>query len=63
MVIGLVWAWWIGSLLAIAFGHVALRQIAQSGGAQKGRGFAVAGLALGYFGALTLLFALLSFVF
>ena len=63
MVIGLVWAWWIGSLLAIAFGHVALRQIAQSGGAQKGRGFAIAGLALGYFGALTLLVALLSFVF
>jgi uncharacterized protein DUF4190/uncharacterized protein DUF1707 len=61
MVIGLVWAWWVGSLLAIAFGHVALRQIAQSGGEQKGRGFAVAGLALGYFGALTLLFALLSF--
>jgi threonine/homoserine/homoserine lactone efflux protein len=55
LVVSLVWMWWIGSVLAIVFGHVALSQIHRSGGAQSGRGLAIAGLALGYFGATTLL--------
>lgn len=55
-VVGLLWMWWFGSVLAIVFGHVALNQIQRSG--QSGRGFAFAGLALGYFGVLTLLFAM-----
>ena len=58
LVLGVVWMWWIGSLLAIVFGHLALRQIARTGGAQSGRGMAVAGLVLGYFGALMLLLLL-----
>jgi hypothetical protein len=35
-------------------GHVALRQINNSGGRQTGRGIAITGLALGYLGLLTL---------
>jgi hypothetical protein len=61
-VCGLVWVWWIGSLAAIAFGHTALRQIARSGGAQGGRGLAIAGLALGYIGLVTVLITFIAVV-
>jgi hypothetical protein len=50
MVLGIVWMYWIGSILAIIFGHVALSQIKKSGGAQRGRGMAIAGVVLGYVG-------------
>jgi hypothetical protein len=49
LVLGIVWAFWIGSALAIVFGHVALGQIRQRN--QSGKGMAVAGLVLGYVGA------------
>jgi hypothetical protein len=55
LVLGLIWLWWLGSVLAVVFGHVALRQIARSG--QSGRGLAIAGLALGYLGLATMLVA------
>jgi Domain of unknown function (DUF1707)/Domain of unknown function (DUF4190) len=45
--------WVVGSALAIVFGHVALKQIAASEGEESGRGLAIAGLAIGYFGLLT----------
>jgi len=47
-------------VLALVFGHVALKQIARTGGAQGGRGMAIAGLVLGYLGVATLL---LTFAF
>lgn len=50
MVLGILWLGWLGSLLAVIFGHVSLGQIKKSRGAQTGRGFAVAGLVLGYVG-------------
>jgi hypothetical protein len=50
MVLGIVWVYWIGSILAVIFGHVALRQIKRSQGAQRGRGMAIAGVVLGYVG-------------
>jgi hypothetical protein len=50
MVLGIVWIYWLGSLLAVIFGHVALSQIGKSGGAQTGRGMAIAGVVLGYVG-------------
>jgi len=40
--------YWIGSILAVIFGHVALGQIKRTG--QSGQGMAVAGLVLGYIG-------------
>ena len=52
LVTGLLWMWWLGSVLAVVFGHVALRQINASGGRQGGRGLAVGGLILGYLGIL-----------
>ncbi len=50
MVLGIVWIYWIGSILAIVFGHIALRQIKESNGHRSGRGMAIAGLVLGYVG-------------
>ena len=50
LVLGIVWVFWIGSILAVVFGHVALSQIKRSMGALSGRGLAVAGLVLGYLG-------------
>ncbi len=48
MVLGIVWIYWIGSILAVIFGHLALKKIKESNGTQSGRGMAIAGLVLGY---------------
>jgi Domain of unknown function (DUF4190) len=50
MVLGIVWIYWIGSILAVVFGHIALSQIKQSTAPERGRGMAIAGLVLGYVG-------------
>ena len=50
MVLGIVWVWWIGSILALIFGYVAKGQINASGGAQGGKGMAIAGIVLGWVG-------------
>jgi Domain of unknown function (DUF4190)/Domain of unknown function (DUF1707) len=57
LVLGLLWMWWMGSVLAVVFGHIALKQIARSG--QSGRGLAIAGVVLGYIGLATLVLAML----
>jgi hypothetical protein len=57
---GILWLGWIGSALAIVFGHLALTQIRRAQGRENGRAIAIAGLALGYFGALTFLLTLLA---
>jgi hypothetical protein len=49
MVLGIVWIYWIGSILAVVFGHIVLRR-AKRNPAEKGYGFAVAGVALGWTG-------------
>jgi Domain of unknown function (DUF1707)/Domain of unknown function (DUF4190) len=54
-VLAVFWLGWIGSALAIVFGHVALSQIHRSRGTQWGRGLAIGGLVLGYF-AVSILF-------
>lgn len=46
--LGTTLLFYVGSILAIVFGHMALRQIARSRGAMGGRGMAIAGLVLGY---------------
>jgi hypothetical protein len=48
LILGITWIFWIGSLLAVILGHVALSQTDDSGGRQGGRGMAIAGLVLGY---------------
>ena len=49
MVLGIVWIYWIGSILAVIFGHVALSKIRKDPSI-GGRGFAIAGISLGWIG-------------
>jgi len=48
LVCAVAWFLWLGSFMAVIFGHVALRQIKNDGGRQSGKGLAIAGLAVGY---------------
>jgi hypothetical protein len=50
MVLGILWLYWIGSILAVIFGHIARHQVRESKGWQKGGGMAMAGLVLGWIG-------------
>lgn len=50
MVLGLLWLWGVGSVIALALGYSSRRQIEQSSGTQEGAGFAVAGIVLGWIG-------------
>lgn len=50
LVLGIVWIYWIGSILALIFGYIAKGQIDRSGGDQTGRGLAIAGIVLGWIG-------------
>lgn len=59
MILGILWICWLGSILAVLFGHIGLSQIKKSQGTQTGRGFAIAGLVLGYLGVFGLILALL----
>jgi hypothetical protein len=58
LVLGILWIFWIGSILALVFGYIAKSQIDGSRGAQGGRGLAIAGIVLGWVGVgMFLLFA------
>jgi hypothetical protein len=48
MVLGIVWVYGIGSILALIFGYVARNQIRQRD--QGGDGMAIAGIVLGWVG-------------
>jgi hypothetical protein len=50
MVLGILWIYWIGSILALVFGYIAKNQIDNSRGSQSGRGMAIAGIVLGWVG-------------
>ena len=54
MVLGILWIYWIGSVLALVFGYIAKGQIDKSAGRQSGRGMAIAGIVLGWIGVATL---------
>ncbi|GAA0895389.1 DUF4190 domain-containing protein [Pseudonocardia zijingensis] len=48
LVLGILWLYWVGSILALVFGYIARRQIAERG--ESGDGIAVAGIVLGWIG-------------
>jgi len=62
MVVGIVWIYWIGSILALIFGYIAKGQIDQSQGRQGGRGMAIAGIVLGWVGIGFLLLGIVAFI-
>ncbi|TCK21646.1 DUF4190 domain-containing protein [Pseudonocardia endophytica] len=48
LVLGILWIYWIGSILALIFGYLARQQIRERG--EGGDGLAVAGIVLGWIG-------------
>ena len=48
LVLGILWIYWIGSVLALIFGYQARKQIAERG--ESGAGLATAGIVLGWIG-------------
>jgi hypothetical protein len=58
MVLGILWIYWIGSIVALVLGYLALREIRQNPKAIEGRGMATAGVILGWVGVATLLLAI-----
>ncbi|MBV9314193.1 MAG: DUF4190 domain-containing protein [Pseudonocardia sp.] len=48
MVLGILWVYGLGSILALIFGYVARKQIRERG--ESGNGMAIAGIALGWVG-------------
>jgi hypothetical protein len=50
LVMGLLWIYWIGSILAICLGYAAKREIRSNPGRIEGQGMATAGIALGWIG-------------
>jgi hypothetical protein len=48
LLLGVLWIFWFGSILALVFGYRARKQIDQAGGTQQGRRLATAGIVLGY---------------
>ena len=57
MVLGILWLYWIGSILALVFGYVAKKQIRERG--EAGGGMATAGIVLGWIGVGILVLGLL----
>ena len=55
MVLGILWLYWVGSILALIFGYIARKQIRASQGQQGGDGMAIAGIVLGWIGVGVLL--------
>lgn len=53
LVLGIVWLYWVGSVLALVFGYVAKSQIRQRH--ETGGGMATAGIVLGWIGVGTLI--------
>lgn len=62
MVLGILWVYWIGSILALVFGYVSKGQINASGGQQGGRGMAIAGIVLGWVGIGVLILCIVAFI-
>jgi hypothetical protein len=58
LVCGVLWLFWVGSVLAVVFGILALGQIRARG--EGGRGLAIAGVVLGGLGMSTLVLAVIG---
>ena len=54
LVLGILWIYWLGSILALAFGYIAKKEIRDSNEPIEGSGLATAGIVLGWVGIGTL---------
>ncbi len=62
LVLGILWLWWVGSVLALVFGYIAKGQIDRSPATESGRGLAVAGIVLGWVGVGILALVIILFL-
>jgi hypothetical protein len=62
LVVGIVWLWGIGSVLALVFGYAARKQIRATGGLQGGNGMATAGIVLGWVGVVGAILAVIAII-
>ena len=60
LVLGIVWIYWIGLILALIFGYLAKGEIDRDPQRVEGRGMAIAGIVLGWVGVATLVLALVA---
>jgi len=59
LVLGVLWIYWIGSVLALIFGYLAKKEIRDSREPMDGNGLATAGVVLGWVGMGTLAMVIL----
>ena len=59
MVLGILWLYWVGSILAVIFGHIALSQCKQDPNL-GGKGMAIAGVVLGWIGVAFIILAIIG---
>jgi hypothetical protein len=57
LVLGILWMYWLGSILALVFGYLAKKEIQSSAKPMDGNGLATAGIVLGWVGIGTLVFS------
>ena len=62
LVLGILWLYWIGSILALVFGYLARGEIRRDPQRVGGRGMAMAGIVLGWVGVATLVAAVSFFI-
>ena len=62
LVLGILWLWWVGSILALVFGYIGKGQIDRSPATESGRGLAVAGIVLGWVGVGILALVIILFL-
>ncbi len=55
LVLGIIWMYGLGSILALVFGYTGKSQIDKSNGEQTGGGLAIAGIVLGWIGVVGLI--------
>jgi hypothetical protein len=58
MVLGILWIYWIGSVLALVFGYIAKSQIRDRN--ENGGGMATAGIVLGWIGIAVFVIAVIA---
>jgi hypothetical protein len=61
LVLGILWLYWLGSILALVFGYIARQQIRERG--DSGGSLATAGIVLGWIGIGTLVIVVLFFAY
>lgn len=59
MVLGIMWMYWVGSILALIFGYIARKQIKERG--ESGEAMAIAGIVLGWLGVAALVAVIVLF--